>query len=305
MGAPIVVGVDAERASGDALFWAVAEARRRRAWVLLLHAADRTDADIAASSGLPVSMRAAGLIRAHRRVATRLAPDVRTLGQVAGGAAADILVEASKRAELLVIGSRGRAGMAESALGSVSQRVVAHAHCPVVVVQQGGARLSTRRIAVGVADPKTCRPVLEFAAAQARRWGASLCLVHGQGSTPAEAAQEELDAAAAHIRQHYPDVVVERDAWVGSAVPALVAEAARSDLLVLGCRHTDEEFGCRIGAVPAGVLPQVGCPVVLIGGHRDPLPQRLDASRNRRDDRGRGAQHDFRCVERRRVQQLP
>ena len=268
MTAPIVVGVDAERASGDALFWAMAEARRRDAWVLLLHSADRADADVAASSGVTVSMRAAGLVRAHRRVAARLAPDVRTLGQVAGGAAADILVDASRRAELLVIGSHGRAGLTESALGSVSQRVVAHAHCPVVVVPRGCSRLVTRRIAVGVADLEVGHPVLDFAAGQARRWGATLCLVHAQGSASGEASLEELDTAALHVRRHHPDVVVERVAALGDAVAALVTEAARSDLLVLGCRHTDEEFGCRIGAVPAGVLAQVGCPVALVGRPR-------------------------------------
>lgn len=268
MNAPIVVGVDAERASGDALFWAMAEARRRSDWVLLLHAADRADADIAASSGVTVSTRAAGLVRAHRRVAARLAPDVRTLGQVAGGAAAGVLIEASCRAELVVLGTRGRAGLTESALGSVSQQVVAHAHCPVVVVPQGCSRLVTRRVAVGVADLEIGRPVLDFAATQARRWAATLCLVHAQGSEGSEAAQDELDEAARHVRWHHPDVVVERLAVLGDAVAALAAEAGRSDLLVLGCRHTDEEFGCRIGAVPAGVLAQVGCPVALVGRSR-------------------------------------
>lgn len=265
MNAPIVVGVDAARASGDALFWAMAEARRRHGWVLLLHAADRADADVAAAAGLSVSTRAAGLVRAHRRVATRLAPDLRTLGQVAGGDAASVLVDASRRAELLVIGGRGRAGMAESALGSVSQRVVAHAHCPVVVVPQGCSRLVTRRVAVGVADLQAGFPVLDFAAAQARRWAATLCLVHAQGDASSDAADKELSEAALHVRRHHSDVVVERVALADNPVAALVAEAARSDLLVVGCRHTDEEFGCRIGAVPAGVLPQVACPVALVG----------------------------------------
>ena len=265
MSAPIVVGVDAASASGDALFWAVAEARRRHAWLLLLHAADSADAEVAAASGLTVSMRAAGLLRAHRRVANRLAPDVRTLGQVAGGDAAGALVEASRRAELLVIGSSGRAGMAESALGSVSQRVVAHAHCPVVVVPQGCSRLVTRRITVGVADLAVGGPVVDFAAAEARRWGATLCLVHAQGDASEDAASKELAQAAAHARRHHPDVVVERVAYPDDAVRAVIAEAARSDLLVLGCRHTDAEFGCRIGAVPASVLSEVGCPVALVG----------------------------------------
>jgi len=281
MSAPIVVGVDAGRGSGDAFFWALSEARRRQTGVLLLHAADAWDAEVAAMSGLTVPMRAAGLIRALRLVANRLAPDVRTMSQVAGGAAADALVEASHRAAMLVIGSRGRAGLTESALGSVSQRVVAHAHCPVVVVPPGGARMVTRRIAVGVDDLAAGHPVLDFAAAHAQRCGAILCLLHAHGATSSESAQEQLRHAAAHVHWHYPDVLVERAAVPEEAVAALVAEAARSDLLVLGCRHTDEEFGCRIGAVPASVLPQVSCPVTLVSRELSTDVDSVDHSRQR------------------------
>jgi nucleotide-binding universal stress UspA family protein len=264
MNAPIVVGVDAERASGDALLWAVAEARRRHTWVLLLHATDNADAAAAARAGRTASMSAAALLRAHRRLANSLAPDVRTVGQVVGGSAVAALIGMSRRAGLLVIGSRGRIGLAQSALGSVSQQVVAHAHCPVVVVPQAAARLATRRIVVGIADVAADSRVLDVAAAEARRWGATLCVVHADDGAARQHAQAELDAAISHLRQHHGDIVVERAIPADGAVPALVAEASLADLLVLGCRHTEEEFGCRIGTVPAGVLPQLTCPVVLV-----------------------------------------
>jgi|ERR1022692_442048 nucleotide-binding universal stress UspA family protein len=58
--------------------------------------------------------------------------------RVVEGHAAQVLVDASAGAELLVVGSRGYGGFADALLGSVSTYCVHHAHCPVTVIRPPG-----------------------------------------------------------------------------------------------------------------------------------------------------------------------
>jgi len=54
---------------------------------------------------------------------------------VVKAAPARALLEQSKGAALLVVGCRGHGGLSEALLGSVSQHVVHHAPCPVVIIR--------------------------------------------------------------------------------------------------------------------------------------------------------------------------
>jgi nucleotide-binding universal stress UspA family protein len=61
--------------------------------------------------------------------------DVRVRSHAVEGHAAQVLIDASDGADLLVVGSRGHGGFTEALLGSVSQHCVHYAHCPVVVIR--------------------------------------------------------------------------------------------------------------------------------------------------------------------------
>ncbi len=62
-------------------------------------------------------------------------PPVRVYPRVKEGNAAELLIDLSEDADVLVVGSRGHGGFADLLLGSVSQNVVAHAKCTVVVAR--------------------------------------------------------------------------------------------------------------------------------------------------------------------------
>jgi nucleotide-binding universal stress UspA family protein len=62
-------------------------------------------------------------------------PNVTVSVRIIEGSAATTLVDASRRADLVVVGTRGHGELAGLLIGSVSQYCAAHAHCPVVVIR--------------------------------------------------------------------------------------------------------------------------------------------------------------------------
>lgn len=61
-------------------------------------------------------------------------PELDIEGEFVVGAPGQALVDASRAAAMVIVGSRGRSALTETVLGSVSHHVLHHAHCPVAVV---------------------------------------------------------------------------------------------------------------------------------------------------------------------------
>ncbi|GAA4236657.1 nucleotide-binding universal stress UspA family protein [Streptosporangium album] len=62
-------------------------------------------------------------------------PEVEVVEDVQGAHPVQALTDASTRADLVVVGSRGRSVVGSVVLGSVSRGVLHHAHCPVAVIR--------------------------------------------------------------------------------------------------------------------------------------------------------------------------
>jgi nucleotide-binding universal stress UspA family protein len=140
----IVVGVDGSEHGERALDWAIDEAKFRGASLLLL-SAWHVPAVVYGGPGFAPQLEEP-LDKTFEEVAeesvTAAAERVRAAGleaetSVRQGQAAEVLTEASRSADLLVVGSRGHGGFAGLLLGSVSAQCAHYAMCPVVIVRRG------------------------------------------------------------------------------------------------------------------------------------------------------------------------
>ncbi|MGW0818486.1 universal stress protein [Streptomyces viridiviolaceus] len=140
----IVVGVDGSDSSKQALRWAVRQAELTRGVVEAVTAWDYPQFH-GALGWLPPSSSDEAAVegRAREELTTAVEetvgsqPPVEVRAEVRYGTPASVLLNASRGASLLVVGSRGLGGFAGLLLGSVAQHCVQHAACPVVVVRDG------------------------------------------------------------------------------------------------------------------------------------------------------------------------
>jgi len=140
----IVVGVDNSAGSAHALRWALAYARQTGGSVEAVTAWQVPAMYAYAYGWTPTGIDDAGIIRYAEKSLTETVTQalggqgdpVAVTTLVIEGPAAQVLLEAGKGAQLLVLGSRGHGAFAGMLLGSVSQHCVQHAVCPTVDIPE-------------------------------------------------------------------------------------------------------------------------------------------------------------------------
>ena len=279
---PVVVGVDGSASAFEAVRWAAVEAERRAAPLRL----------VMVFAGVPDRPRLGERYRKEllERSRKHLLSDAVTAAEwsvsglqvsaelVVGSPIATLHAE-SRRAQLLVLGSRGLGGVGGLFVGSVTVALAAHAACPVVVVR-GDDRdaLSPEPVVVGVDGTPTSEAAIAFAFDAAAARGVPLVAVHTwsdfvfdpQLATFIDWAvierneQVVLSERLAGWSEKYPDVPVTKVVERGSAADELVERSKRAQLVVVGSRGRGNFIGLVLGSVSHGVLHRSHCPVAVI-----------------------------------------
>ena len=195
------------------------------------------------------------------------------------GDPASVFVELSRNYNLIVIGNRGKGGLAERLLGTTSSSLPAYAYCPIVVVpytDDDGNLMhlnnTITKVAVGSDESKWGLKALDIAASFANMWGAELDVISAapkvQGSdgdkAVMESFMEDLEVRIKPIEESYPDLKITRTVVPGNAVQALTKASYDHDVVVVGSRGRGGFTGLLLGSTSQGLIQHAVGPVYVV-----------------------------------------
>lgn len=295
----IVVGYDGSASSKLALDWAVETAQEMNARLAIVHgvsmAATATYPAMDYAAAQPYIESAAQQLVAEgaARAGTTLETE-RIATQYWMGSPAGQIIEESKNADLVVVGSRGRGRVLGGLLGSTSYSVAAHAQCPVVIVR--GPAGSDDGDLPAPSHPGPGHPVVaasdgsepsqravDAAAEVAVRTGAPLHIIRviqpigpnawvfaeggndlvDERAVLAEA-EKSLDEVAEQVRTTHSDLEVTTQALLGDPGSVIAEQAAEAGLIAVGSRGRGGFAGMLLGSVSHRVIHEALCPVMVI-----------------------------------------
>jgi nucleotide-binding universal stress UspA family protein len=189
-------------------------------------------------------------------------------------------------ADLIIVGSHGQTSAADALLGSVTDSVIRHAHCPVLIVRPGKR---TGRIVAGTDFSDPVLPALRAAGNEAERTGAELTVVHSLdmvwslaaypalafGGAPFNISAEQIKelelVATQRLKESLKQLNVTGDTLVttGPAGTALldIASERKADLIVVGTIGRTGLRRALLGSVAETVAKGAPCSVLIVRQH--------------------------------------
>jgi nucleotide-binding universal stress UspA family protein len=284
-GSGIVVGVDGSAASNAAVRWATHEAIMRKSALTVVNALT----PVVTWPQVPVPP---GMDTWQEAESRRIVTDAIGIAEscFGDGHAAQVgyrffvsapvptLVDLSRDAQMVVVGSRGRGALERRALGSVSTEVVQHAHCPVGVVRSdppSELQSTQSPVVVGVDGSPPSDLAVGIAFEEASWRGVDLVAVHawtdgdvtgflgGRWPTLQPSVEEALADLLAGWVERYPGVSVRGLAVLDNPAHHLVALSKSAQLVVLGSHGRGGFARTLLGSVSTAVLHAAHTPVII------------------------------------------
>lgn len=287
----VVAGIDGSKESFEAAKWAATRALKSGLKLCLLSAYSLpsyggTPMDVGYPAVDDQIIRENSIAELERvKVAlSDYALEIETI--VEPGDPTAVLVEASKTAGLVVIGTRGQGGFADRLLGSTSASLPAHGHCPVVVVPRNVRNLNflpVTRIVVGVDGSHGAAASLHAAFSEAKIWEAELTAVEAvpMGGTAGFLAwlpaavdreailmevREELRKTCGELSEEY-QYPVHSHVMDGTPTAVLTEFSTAVELVVVGAKGKGGFAGMIMGSTSQSVLAYSYCPILVIPNH--------------------------------------
>jgi nucleotide-binding universal stress UspA family protein len=197
----------------------------------------------------------------------------------------DLLIDESRTAETVVIGSRGQSRMSSLLAGSTTLSVAAQAHCTVVAVRsRPNPHPAGHGIVVGTDGSPVAEAAIGFAFQQAAELSTPLTVVQAWtdvmtvgalGSMvprhdPLDYPDEQHDLLVESLAgwsDKFPEVGLDVRVIRGHAVTTLAAASVDAELLVVGCHGHSVLRGMVLGSVSQGLLHRASVPVAIVHLH--------------------------------------